>query len=136
MFLFLLPPAFLSPSLVVCQPSICHPWPVSAPPKDSDFKMEHFSSASLAAPACCFEFVSCGKKRHLYIREERYINERKMHYAQKCGRSIYCAHLYLAWYSKPLSVVFNDMVITAILFVSLTSSIFHRALNCPPLFLK
>lgn len=82
-FQFLLPPASLSPTPAVCQPSICQPWPVSAPSKGSYFKMERFSSASSGAQACCLEFVSLigggggGWVGGFFTTDKRYMNARK-----------------------------------------------------------
>lgn len=44
--------------------SICHPWPVSAPSKGSDFKIKHFSSAR----TCRLEFVS-SKEREISLHQ-------------------------------------------------------------------
>lgn len=48
-------------AIVVSQPSICHLQPVSPPSKGSDFKMECFSSASLATQLCRLS-LCLGKK--------------------------------------------------------------------------
>lgn len=106
-------------ALAVSQPSICHPQPVSAPSKGSDFKMEHFSSASLGAQLRCLSlYRGRKKKRPTSLHQRREIRGwKEMHkptYTQKCGSSIYCPHLYLAWYSEPYRWFCNDKVIMAI----------------------
>lgn len=73
-----LPPAFLSPSLVVVSPpSICHPQPVSASSKRFGFQNGAFLLSFFGSPVMLPEFVSWKKNCLLYIREERYKDERR-----------------------------------------------------------
>lgn len=60
--------------LVVSQPSICHPLPVSAPSKGSDFKMERFLFIFSGRPVMLAEFLSWEKKRTSL--HQRRVNER------------------------------------------------------------
>lgn len=138
LFNFFLPPAFLSPSRVISQPSICHPQPVSAPSKGSDFKMERFSSASWGAQLCRLSLYLGNKKKQKKLASSHQRREiggwkekHKPTYAKKCGISIYCRHLCLARYSEPDQWFCNDKVIMAIPAICLPG--FQRFPLCPRL---
>ena len=73
-FLFLFASRLAVSGLVVSQPSICHPLPVSAPSKGSDFKMERFLFIFSGRPVMLAEFLSWEKKRTSL--HQRRVNER------------------------------------------------------------